>query len=119
MACAFDPSFDPYGENSASRKTNVSFAVFGVELDPDELTERTGLKPSRGLSKGQEICLSQRAGGGSYPAPQGVWEISSDTAIESSSTESHARYIVDLLEPHARTIELRAYPNNLRFSYIL
>jgi hypothetical protein len=105
MVCGLDPCFDPYKENSLCKKTNVSFGIFGDKLDPNELTERTSVKPSRGLSKGQRIYRSERAGGGFYPAAQGVWQICSDTTVESSSTEVHAQYILDLLEPHFQVVE--------------
>ncbi len=97
--------FDPYGEEPSCKKTEVLFGIYGEELNPDELTERTGLKPSRARAKGQRIPVGKHSRGGPYFAQEGLWQISSDPTVASSSTEIHAQYVLELLEPHAHVIE--------------
>ena len=97
--------FDPYGEDSLCKVTKVSFGIIGDALNPDELTERMGVKPSRALLKGQLIPRSERAGGGFFPAASGMWRVSSESAVDSTSTERHARYIINILEPHIHVLE--------------
>lgn len=94
--------YDPYGENSSCKATRISFGIRGQEFNPDEFSERTGLKPSRAQTRGQRI---QDSRGGTHIAGEGSWKIRSDKAVASTSAELHAQYILEQLEPHAHIID--------------
>lgn len=109
--------YDPYAENSLCKITHVSFGIFGDGLNSDELTDRICVKPSRALSKGQPIPRPEQAGGGFYPASTGVWQIRSDAAVQSTSTEEHAEYVLETLEPHAHVIQ--EFLNRVEYSVVV
>jgi hypothetical protein len=93
---------DPYGGNpEGCRRTYVSFGIAGDGVDPDIVTRDIGIEPTRAFRKGEEYVSR---GGGILSRPIGVWRFSSEREVNSTSTEEHAKHILDKLEPRVGAI---------------
>lgn len=93
---------DYYGENIACKETKVSFGISGDSLDPSIVTDQLAIEPNVAFAKGDEY-LTRKVG--TRIRPTGIWSISSDVFVNSTSTELHAKYILNLLEPRIEHIE--------------
>lgn len=91
-----------YKDNPACKKTNVTFRIMGdVVLKPDEITNSLQIKPTRAFAKGEEY-MTKRVGIRYWSI--GHWSISTETFVDSTSTEVHAKYLLNLLEPRIKEI---------------
>ena len=101
---------DPYGENpEGCKKTHVSFGIAGDRVAPEIVTRDMGTEPTGAFRKGEQYVSR---GGRILSRPIGVWRLSSEDAVSSTSTEKHAKYIVDRLEPHVKVIaQYLRYPD--------
>lgn len=99
---------DLFGENTACKKTNVTFRIGGDTLDPNEVTYSLRIEPTRAFAKGEEYYIKKI--GEVRFRPIGHWSISSEGFVDSTSTEAHARYLLNILEPSIDVIA--KYLNN-------
>ncbi len=101
MTMCREVSMDPilediYAENWDCRKTKVTFRILGDELDPNEVTNSLQIQPTRAYAKEEEYNSKS---GQTLRRPTGHWSISSEGFVDSTSTEAHARYLLNILEP--------------------
>lgn len=101
---------DLFGENTACKKTNVMFRIVGDEIDPDEITKLLGIQPTRSFAKDEEYNSKS---GQVLQRPIGHWSICSEGLVNSTSTEKHARYLLNILEPSIDAVG--KYRNNPNF----
>ncbi len=87
-------------ENSNCEYTHASFRLVGPDLVPATIERRTGLTGS-GAEKNQ---LRRSRTGRGVRQPTGVWFISSEGQIGSTSLERHLLYLLDILEPQRDTL---------------
>ena len=88
-------------ENPACRETRAKFFVVGVNVNPDVLTERLGVTPTKAYAKGD--AYTSKAG----PRVRefGQWRVESSHLIKSTSTEKHAQAILKALESKKQLIQ--------------
>jgi hypothetical protein len=82
-------------ENPLGKAAHATFAFFGDDLQPDEVTSRLEITPDLARTKGQTIPSR----GGAITQPTGVWLIESQAAIQSTSLERHLDYLLRRIEP--------------------
>jgi hypothetical protein len=107
---------DIFGENIACKETNVTFIIVGDEIVPAEITEHIGIQPTRAFSKGEEYEV-KRVGLIRY-RPVGHWSISSEGLLASTSTEVHAKWLLDKLESKIDKIEKYKNDPKIRTSLV-
>ena len=97
-------------------RVEVSFRIFGEDLDPNAVTEVLGMTPDSAIKRGEEHDL--KAGSKvihSRPARQGGWIIKSKLPPD-VHVEEHLRVMLALLEPKAAAIQdLRGAGNSADF----
>jgi hypothetical protein len=69
-------------------------------FDPDDITRRLGLEPTRTWSKGEVVPESRRG----RTRPTSGWAIDSKSSIKADTIEPHLAWLLDLLEPHAEAL---------------
>jgi hypothetical protein len=79
-------------ENDDPSRTFASLIIIGKELDPVEITELLGIKPSKSFKRGDQRTDTEKW-------PHGYWELCSSESIKSSDLELHLQWIVDQLTP--------------------
>ena len=104
-----------FGRNSACKKTNVTFRMVGNNIKPTEITNDIGIKPSKAFLKGEEYLTQM---GEKRYRPIGHWPITSELIIDLTSTEEHAKYILEKLEPKFENIKKYIKDPNIRTSLI-
>ena len=78
-------------ENPNCARTYAAFRLAGDTLDPDEITVALELQPSLALKKGQEMPAGRI--GPARRQPTGVWSLSTDEVISSTSLERHLLHL--------------------------
>jgi hypothetical protein len=84
-------------ENPNCARTYAAFRLLGDALDPDAATRALGLEPSLALAKGQEMPAGRI--GPARRQGTGVWSLSTDNILRSTSLERHLLHLLDALEP--------------------
>ena len=85
-------SQDPYCD-----WVRVTFRVFSESLDPDEITNTTGIVPTSAWKVGERRPFKK-------PAPlskQGHWHVMSHRTAKSTNIDDHVEEILQRLEGHA------------------
>ncbi|MBI5842738.1 MAG: DUF4279 domain-containing protein [Chloroflexi bacterium] len=78
--------------NMYVRDPYVSFILRGKDIDPQDITNRLGIKPSRSFKKGDYRSENKKW-------PHGYWELESTSYIESDNLRSHIEWLIDRLTP--------------------
>ncbi len=112
-----DPQPDhtiPPGSDGPEDRKHVSFRLMGRRLDPDRLTELTGLRPRHAHRYGQ-LNLSRTTGILYSPYAGGLWSVSTDGIVDevTATLEDHLLWLLDRLEPHAHEIRDLALADDL------
>ncbi|MHB0935041.1 MAG: DUF4279 domain-containing protein [Armatimonadota bacterium] len=89
----------PWNENDDSPVTHAHFAMYGDGLDPEVVTVALGIQPKYSGKKGDSRLVKTKGGTRETFLYTGSWSISSSTAVNSSSSEDHLRYLLAQLEP--------------------
>src|ERR1700677_4910672 len=84
-------------ENPNCARTYATFRLLGEALDPDAATRALDLEPSLALAKGQEMPAGRI--GTARRQRTGVWSLSTDNVVRSTSLERHLLHLLDALEP--------------------
>ena len=79
-------------------RVQVSFFLSALELDPDAISEITGLNPDKKAKRGDE--RRNYKGDVITPQKEGFWMISSEGKVESKDICDHIGYLLALLIPH-------------------
>ena len=82
-------------------RVQVSFVLSATDLDPDEVTEMTGLTPDESAKRGDE--RRNYKGQLITPHKEGFWIISSQGKVESKDINDHFDFLLDILLPHRKT----------------
>jgi hypothetical protein len=83
-------------ENPNCDATHASFRLTSDGLIPDVVESATGLAADFGAAKGE---LRASRSGREIRQRTGVWLISSEGQVESTSLERHIRYLLEKVEP--------------------
>ncbi len=83
-------------ENPNCEYTHASFRLVGDGLQPDLVALHTGLTGDFGA---QRNTLRPSRTGRAVRQPTGVWFITSEKRVESTSVERHLAYLLERLEP--------------------
>ena len=95
------PDIDAYHASHIGR-VKADFYVSARDLDPNSISQITGLQANRSAKRGQE----RRNYGGELISPhdEGFWMISSEDRVESKDLNDHIGSLLTLLLPHKETI---------------
>lgn len=88
-------------ENSNCERTNASFRIVGESLDPRVITPKLGIVPSYSHPSGHKKWLKN---GQVVKYRNGVWLLSSEDRVVSTSIERHLIYLLERLEPRKSEI---------------
>jgi hypothetical protein len=93
-----------FGGDKPDRK-HAGFRLAGDRLDPDAITQATGLTPQVSHRKGEPRPPS-RVGKQLPPWRSGIWILDSEDGLPQTGNhlEDHLTWLLDQLEPKARTI---------------
>lgn len=83
-------------ENPNCHHTHATFRLVGDDLSTQEITSRLRIEPTFAADKGRERPLR---GGKSVTQPTGVWSISSEGRLDTTSLERHLLWLLDILDP--------------------
>jgi hypothetical protein len=92
------------GGDEPDRK-HAGFRLMGERLDPDAITQATGLTPHLSHRKGEPRPPS-RVGKQLPPWRSGIWVLDSEEVLPQTGNhlDDHLIWLLDQLEPHVRTI---------------
>ncbi|MBJ7470006.1 MAG: DUF4279 domain-containing protein [Solirubrobacteraceae bacterium] len=101
------------GESPADRK-HASFRLMGRRLDPDRMSELTGLRPRHAHRYGQ-LNVSRTTGVFHGPYRAGLWSVSTDGVVDEqlATLEDHVVWLLDRLEPHGHELRDMALADDL------
>jgi Domain of unknown function (DUF4279) len=91
-------------ENPNCARTYATFRLMGDALKPDEVSDVLRVTPTKALAKDELIPVG-RKGKATRRQLTGVWLLTSETALESTSLERHLIHLLDVLEPAARALD--------------
>jgi hypothetical protein len=80
----------------------VSFFLSALDLNPDAISEVTGLNPDKTAKRGDD--RRNYKGGQISPHQEGFWMISSEGKVESKDINDHIDFLLALLLPHRATL---------------
>ncbi len=103
-------------ENPNCARTYASFRLTGDALDPEVVTTTLGIKPMRALAKNQAIPTIRR-GNGTRRQRTGVWALTSQGIMSSTSLERHLIYLLDAIEPAATPLDTLRVEHNLQADF--
>jgi hypothetical protein len=98
------------GEHSGCRETSVNFFIAWDRFDPEEITRRFGVKPTKAWAEGD----SYQSKAGPRVRATSMWRVESSNFIKSTSTEKHALKLLKILEPTRKAIRAFAKTNKGR-----
>ena len=102
-------------ENPNCARTFASFRLAGGELKPDEVSAALGLEPTNARERGQEIPVG--GGGSTFRQPTGVWSLSSQNAVESTSLERHIVYLMDAIESAVVALDALPFRRHIKVDF--
>ena len=79
------------------KETRVSLRIYRDDLDPDDISSRLGISPSKSQRKGD-------IGPGGQILPVGGWFLSSKGHVESKDAQRHVSWILDQLADKVEVI---------------
>jgi hypothetical protein len=74
-------------------RVHASLRLFHEDLDPEELTETFGIRPTRSHRKGD--CRIDKRGRRFSPFRKGSWRLDSETHVQAKDIDSHILWILD------------------------
>lgn len=88
-------------ENPNCLRTHVTFRLAGADLNPAQVSSLLELEPSEAFARGEQVDILTQ------PAQTGIWSLSTQDLLSSTSPEKHLEFLLDRLEPAAtRLLEL-------------
>ena len=98
-------------DNRLCARTSASFRLVGDALRPDTVTAALDLTPTFARAKDEEIPAGRV--GKARRQRTGVWLISSEHAVDSTSLEVHLIHLLDAVEPTARALDALCVEHDL------
>jgi hypothetical protein len=83
-------------ENPLGQDAHATFAIYGDELDPEDVTARLSAAPDLTRTKGQSVASRSRT----ISQRTGVWLLESTSRVRSTSLEKHIEFLLERVEPH-------------------
>ena len=77
-------------------EVNISFSISGVDIDPDEISEELGIRPSQSHCRGD---VYESRSGKKLERYNSLWTFSSEGKVSKPEPNSHADYILMNLDP--------------------
>lgn len=100
-------------ENPNCGRTYATFRVGGPRLKPAEFTTVIGVEPTSAFLKGQDIGTSDRP----VPSSTGIWLLSTEELLTSTSIETHLWLLLDKLRPASARIKELAAEQSLEMDF--
>ena len=82
-------------------RVKVDFLLSALDLDPETITERTGLHPDRSAKRGD--LRRNYKGDLIAPHDEGFWLLSSGGKVNSKDINDHIEFLLELLLSHRET----------------
>lgn len=83
-------------ENPNCKETDVTFGIVGELLNPEEIESKIKIKADFSYAKNQVYYLGNKP---RVNKRQGIWQISTEDKLITTSVEKHFLYLLDRLEP--------------------
>ena len=115
----FNDRIAPLDENPNCRITHVSLRLIGDHLPTAEVTARTGLEPTFAADKGAARPAGPRSRSSVYTQPSGVWYVSSEGHVDSTSLERHLIWLLDRIEPARQALLAVAAEHGARVDFFV
>ena len=106
------PSLD---ENPLCARTSASFRLVGDRLRPDAVSAALDVTPTFARAKDEEIPAGRV--GKARRQRTGVWLLSSEHAVDSTSLEVHLIHLLDAVEPTAPALDAVRAAQDLRADF--
>ena len=81
--------------------TSASLCVYADSLDPTQITDRLGLRPTQSFLRGDPITTHRRRYGGH---PTGGWLLRSRDELQSEDLAAHVAWLLQRIMPAAESI---------------
>ena len=85
-------------DNEIPARVYATFILRGKDLDPQDVTERMSIIPSRSFKRGDRRTVKKKW-------PHGFWALTSDGHIDSTDLSLHLDWLVKQLEPSNSSIQ--------------
>ena len=110
----------PMGGDSPADRKHASFRLMGRRLDPDRLSELTGLRPRHAHRYGQ-LNISRTSARLYGPYRGGLWSVSTDGELDeqAATLEDHLVWLLDRLEPYSFEIRDMAVADDLTADFFV
>jgi hypothetical protein len=88
--------------NVSSTNPTAALCIYGISLNPDEITRRMGIKPTESFAKG---TIFKSRSGKKGLASRGTWILDSDKHINSQDLTDHIRWVLSEIPKHIHRID--------------
>lgn len=98
-----------FAENA--KKAFVDFRICSDELNPEEISNRIGVIPTRAFTKGKKYLGKTRNPNTKEISeiwrerPRGIWAVDSKQLSNREKVEDHIKFLLDILEPKKKQLE--------------
>lgn len=102
-------------ENPNCARTYAAFRLAGDSLEPAALTMALNREPTLALAKDQ--LIPARSAGLARRQRTGVWLLSTENAVNSTSLERHLVQLLDAVEPRSEMLQAIRAAQNLKADF--
>lgn len=104
-------------DNPLCHKTNVTLRLLSPELDPDAISASLSIQPTRAYVRGAQYLAKRTRSLLTHPT--GHWSISTETMLDSTCVEKHARKLASILEPCIRELGLLKQDSSIDMAIVV
>jgi hypothetical protein len=101
----------------AVRAPEVTFEIWGPDIDPEAITRILGVDPSECCQKGPYKVTDLDGNTYNGNSPSASWLLRTGDCVASPSPTDHTDYVLELLRAHA--VELKAIAARAKLSFCL
>lgn len=100
-----------FREEDAVKELHIDFCIRSDFLNKEILSKELGITPTRVWNKGEEYLgktrdvVTKEIVTVKRKRPWGIWGLDTKNSVSSKTVEDHARYLIDLLEPHKNQLK--------------
>lgn len=102
-------------ENPNCARTYAAFRLVGDGIDPQTVSRALDLDPSLARAKGEEIPAGRI--GRARRQRTGVWSLSTENLLDSTSPERHLVHLLDAVEPASAELHRLRATDNLQADF--
>lgn len=89
----------------SSPAPEVTFEIWGPEIDPETITRVLGVSPDESCVKGPYEVMDRDGALFRGTSPSGSWLLRTGERVRSSSPAAHMEYVLDLLRSHLEELK--------------